>query len=180
MREGFMKITTSQFGELEVDKNDIINFKDGILGFEHLKRFFIIDPNDENFILWLQSLDNGETAFPILEPGPFLPEYQILLLPTEMASLNLKSEHHTSAYIILTIPRDIEEVSANLKAPIIINNKTKSARQIVLQNNKLEVRYPMYKDLKKNLMRYSSDDRKRTSIDAPDAAQTAKTSIDKY
>ena len=51
-----------------------------------------------------------------------------------------------------------------IKAPIIINNESKDARQIVLQDNKLEVRYPMYKELKKYIVTYTSDDTKRTNV----------------
>ena len=46
-----MKIDTTRFGTLEVDKCDVITVKDGILGFEHLKRFFIVDPGDQTLIL---------------------------------------------------------------------------------------------------------------------------------
>ena len=54
-------------------------------------------------------------------------------------------------------------MSANLKAPIIINNKNKLARQIVLQDSKLEVKYEMYADLKKSIMNFDSDDSTRTT-----------------
>jgi flagellar assembly factor FliW len=57
-------------------------------------------------------------------------------------------------------------MSANLKAPIIINNKTKTARQIVLQDSKLEVRFKMYMDLKKYIVNYAADDSKRTNVSA--------------
>ena len=55
-------------------------------------------------------------------------------------------------------------MSANLKAPIVINNKTKAARQIVLQDSKLEVRHKMYADLKKFIVTYASDDSNRTNV----------------
>ena len=54
-----MKITTTRFGELEVDKKDIIEFTEGLLGFENLKKFFIVDPGDQTLILWLQSTAIG-------------------------------------------------------------------------------------------------------------------------
>ena len=39
------------------------------------------------------------------------------------------------------------------------------ARQIVLQDNKLEVKSQMYMDLKKYIVNYSSDDSKRTMVE---------------
>lgn len=162
-----MKIKTTRFGELEVDKKDIIEFTEGLLGFENLKKFFIVDPGDQTLILWLQSTDDAGTAFPIIEPKIFQPNYMVKLLPVELNSLALENLSNASVYTVLTIPQNVTEMSANLKAPVIINNKTKMARQIVLQDSKLEVRFKMYMDLKKYIVNYStnaSDDSKRTNV----------------
>lgn len=157
-----VKVSTTRFGELEVEKKDIITFKEGLLGFEKLTKFFIVDPGDQTLILWFQSIDEAATAFPIIEPKIFLPDYSVHLLPAELASLDLESLSEASIYTILTIPETVTEMSANLKAPIIINNKTKAARQIVLQDSKLEVKHKMYLDLKKYISSYASDDSTRT------------------
>jgi flagellar assembly factor FliW len=162
-----VKIKTTRFGELEVDKKDIIEFSEGLLGFEKLTNFFIVDPGDQTLILWLQSTDDPATALPIIEPKIFKPDFVIKLLPIELNSLNLENLQNASVYTVLTIPQNVTEMSANLKAPIIINNKTKTARQIVLQDSKLEVRFKMYLDLKQYIMNYSSDDSKRTNVAAP-------------
>lgn len=166
-----MKINTTRFGELEVEKKDIITLNEGVLGFEHLKRFFIVDPGDQTLILWFQSIDDEKTAFPIIEPKIFMPNYSIKLLPAELNSLELESVSGASVYTILTIPKAVTEMSANLKAPIIINNKTKEARQIVLQDSKLEVRYSMYAELKTYIGNFSSDDSKRTNSTKPQAVK---------
>ena len=158
-----MKIETTRFGELNVDKKDIINFTESLLGFENLKRFFIVDPGDQTLILWLQSLDNIEIAFPIMEPQIFKPDYSAKLSPLELQSLNLESSSQASFYTVITIPKeDVTNMSANLKAPIVINNETKEARQIVLQDNKLEISYPMYSPLKAYISNYISDDSTKT------------------
>jgi len=157
-----VKINTTRFGILEVEKKDIITFKDGILGFENLKRFFVVDPGDQTLILWLQSTEDKAVAFPIIEPKIFDPNYTVKLLPAELNSISLDNLQDACIYTVLTIPKQVTEMSANLKAPVVINNRTKIARQIVLQDNKLEVRRPMYADLKKYIVNYSSDDSKRT------------------
>jgi flagellar assembly factor FliW len=65
-------------------------------------------------------------------------------------------------------------MSANLKAPIVINNKTKNARQIVLQDSKLEVRCEMYKELKTYIVNYSSDDSTRTTATINETVETTE------
>lgn len=173
-----MKIKTTRFGELEVDKKDIIEFTEGLLGFENQKKFFIVDPGDQTLILWLQSTEDASVAFPIIEPKIFQPNYMIKLLPVELNSLSLENLQNASVYTVLTIPQNVTEMSANLKAPIIINNKTKMARQIVLQDSKLEVRAKMYMDLKKYIVNYSSnvsDDSRRTLVQESGSHSTTET-----
>lgn len=170
-----MKVNTTRFGELQVNKEDIINFSEGLLGFEKLTQFFIVDPGDSTLILWLQSIENPETAFPIIEPKIFKPDYIAKLLPADMNSVELENISEAKIYSILTIPTEITKMSANLKAPVVINNNKKIARQIVLQDNKLSVKYEMYKELKSYIVSVASDDRKRTNVEAPTAETTATT-----
>lgn len=173
-----MKVNTTRFGELEVDKKDVITLSEGLLGFDKLTKFFIVDPGDQTLILWLQSIDDASTAFPIIEPKIFMPNYSVKLLPAELASLQLESVNEASIYTILTIPEVVTDMSANLKAPIVINNRTKVARQIVLQDSKLEVRFKMYADLKRYIVNFSSDDSKRTNANAQTAASHAAQEVE--
>lgn len=146
---GIMKITTSRFGMLEVEEKDIVHFADGLLGFENLKRYFIVDPADETLILWLQSADMPEVAFPILEPKIFKSDYKVRLSASELRSLQIDSTKNKDAlvYCILTIPDDVSRMTANLKAPLVINSASQQARQVVLQENEYSVKYSMYKEL---------------------------------
>lgn len=171
-----MLVKTSRFGELTVNDNDVIAFPEGLLGFENLKSFFVVDPGDSTLILWLQSTDDGEIAFPIIEPKIFKPNYIAKLMPSDMRSIELDNIADARIYSILTIPTDITTMSANLKAPIVINNTKRIAKQIVLQDNKLSVKFEMYKELKRYIVAYTSDDSKRTTVEAPTVeAYTAPT-----
>ena len=170
-----MKITTTRFGELQVNKTDVLTFKEGILGFEQLKKFFVVDPCDSTLILWLQSIEDGAIAFPIIEPKIFKPDYIVKLLPAELISLSLEKIDNALVYSILTIPKDIQQMSANLKAPIVINRETKECRQIVLQDSKLSVKHEMYKQLKQYIVSFSSDDKTRTKVTYSDDNGNANT-----
>ena len=135
-----------------------------MLGFENLKKFFVVDPGDSTLILWLQSVEDEKIAFPIIEPKIFKPDYIAKLLPADMRSVELENITEARIYSILTIPSNITQMSANLKAPVVINNDKKIARQIVLQDSKLNVKHEMYLDLKRYIVNYSSDDAKRTNV----------------
>ena len=151
-----MKVTTNRFGKLDVKKEELFHLKEGLMGFESLRDFFIVDPGDQTLILWFQSLDNPEVAFPVIEPKIFQPSYSLKLLPQEMQSLELKDNDYI-VFCVLTIPRQVTEMSANLKAPIVINNKTRQGRQIVLQDSKLNIRYQIYNDLKQYIVNFTSN-----------------------
>lgn len=170
-----MGIKTTRFGELEVNKNDIISFTDGLLGFDNLTKYFVVDPGDNTLILWLQSAEDEKIAFPIIEPKIFSPDYVVKLTATELTMLDLESLNNAKIYCILTIPQNVTEMSANLKAPIVINNNKKIAKQVVLQDSKLSVKHEMYKELKTYIVNYTSDDSKRTNVNNTEATQTAAT-----
>jgi len=112
----------------------------------------------------LQSIDDESVAFPIIEPRIFMPDYRVNLLPAELNSLSLENLNDATVYSILTIPQNVTDMSANLKAPVVINNASKAARQIVLQDSKLEVKYPMYLELKKYIVNFSTKTVSRTPV----------------
>ncbi|MBY0517739.1 MAG: flagellar assembly protein FliW [Bacteriovoracaceae bacterium] len=158
-----MKVKTTRFGELEVNPTDIINFADGLLGFDQLKKYFVVDPGDSTLILWLQSIEDEKVAFPIIEPKIFKHDYIAKLLPADLNGLELDSLSTAKLYSILTIPANVTEMNANLKAPIVINSAKKVGKQIVLADSKLTVKHEMYKELKTYIVNFSSDDSKRTT-----------------
>jgi flagellar assembly factor FliW len=161
--EASVKVKTTRFGELEVNPNDIVTFSEGLLGFENLKKYFVVDPGDSTLILWLQSTEDEKVAFPIIEPKIFKPDYIAKLLPADLNGLELETLQTSKLYSILTIPANVTEMSANLKAPIVINSAKKVGKQIVLQDSKLSVKHEMYKELKVYIVNFSSDDARRTT-----------------
>jgi|SRR5690554_420088 len=169
-----VKVKTTRFGELEVNPNDILTFSEGLLGFENLKKYFVVDPGDSTLILWLQSTEDEKVAFPIIEPKIFKPDYIAKLLPADLNGLELESLSNAKLYAILTIPSNVVEMSANLKAPIVINSQKKVGKQIVLQDSKLSVKHEMYKELKTYIVNYSSDDSRRTNVEPSIALETGE------
>ncbi len=144
-----MEVQTSRFGALEVAEADIISLSEGLMGFEDLHRYFIVDSSDDTMILWFQSIDRSDIAFPILEPKIFRPDYGVRLSGNELRLLQIDSvaKPETLVYSILTIPEDPCGMTANLKAPIVINVKEGIGRQVVLQENEYSVKWSMYREL---------------------------------
>jgi flagellar assembly factor FliW len=148
-----MLIETSRFGPVTLKQEDVIEFPEGILGFNELRKFVLLDdPNDEIFA-WLQSCEIGQIAFPVLEPELFAQGYQVMLTKHDLESLGLKTaEKNIRSFSIITIPDDPTLMTANLKAPIVINIERRCARQIVLQDNNLAIREPIFSKLQSRVV----------------------------
>jgi flagellar assembly factor FliW len=150
-------INTKRFGDLCIEDKNIVNFSSGLIGFSGLNSFCIIDSSDPTSILWLQSLEQPLLAFPILEPKIFYPEYVIKLSSLEQSELKMKNLKNAAVFSILTIPENIPEMTANLKAPIIINIEEQMGKQLILQENDLPIQYPIFNILQAYISQISND-----------------------
>ncbi|MFA5524915.1 MAG: flagellar assembly protein FliW [Tissierellales bacterium] len=137
-----MKLTTKYFGEIEIDSKKVINFIDGIPGFDDQKRFIIIDsPDEEVPFKWLQSIDEPELAFIIIDPFIFKDDYEFDLPKHITEKLKIKEQKEVLVYSIVVIPEDITQMTANLLGPVIINIKEMLGKQIVLEDNRYTTKH---------------------------------------
>ncbi len=134
-----MKITTLRFGDLDLPDDKIIQMAKPVLGFEQLKKFCIIEGEDFEPFLWFQSVEEPSVAFIIVNPIFFDPDYHIEVNPKEIEELNIADVKTVETYVIVSIPPDPKKMSINLKGPILINTKTKLAKQLILVNSKYKV-----------------------------------------
>jgi len=152
-------VKTGRFGQLTVGDDEIIRIPQGLLGFPAFTEFCLVDPGDETLILWLQSTQNPDIAFAMLEPKIFRPDYAARLSAAELRELKLENINQSAVFSILTIPTAITEMTANLKAPLVINLKEQIARQVVLQENEYSIKQLMFKELKAHLITIASQKR---------------------
>ncbi len=136
-----MKLETTRFGELDIPEDMIIEMKKPVLGFEELRQYVIVETEDFEPFRWFQSIDNPDTAFVLVNPLLFFPDYQVEVNPREIEELAVDNPEEVIAYVIVTIPRDYTKMTANLQGPILINTRTRLAKQIVLVNSQYRIRH---------------------------------------
>lgn len=147
-----MIISTSRFGKVELKEEDVLTFPEGMLGFADLRKFALLDdPNDEIFA-WLQSCEAPQIAFPVLEPELFSANYKVNLTKGDLEALKLSSSDKARYFSIVTIPDDPTQMTANLKAPVVVNVADRVARQCVLQDNNLAIREPIFTKLQQRVV----------------------------
>lgn len=142
---------TGRFGQLTLGDSEKIRIPQGLLGFPELTEFCLVDSGDDTLILWLQSLQDPNIAFPMLEPKIFRPDYSARLSGAELRELALDNVNQSAVFSILTISDDVTQMTANLKAPLVINLKRQIAKQVVLQENEYSVKHLMFKELRAHL-----------------------------
>ena len=144
-----MKAATRLFGEIEIDESKIITFEDGIIGFPDMKKFTLIFDEEKEgrpSISWLQSMDEPEIAFPVMDPLFVCAAYNPSVEDELLKNLGTIKEDNLYVLVTVTVPQDIKELAVNLKAPIVINTDTRKASQIIVEDD-LPVRYRIYEIL---------------------------------
>lgn len=146
-----MKITTKLFGNINIAEEKIILFLDGIIGFPEMKRFTIIvdEEKKDSKIFWLQSMDEGNFAMPVLDPYLVHDNYNPVIEDELLKSLGDFTEDDLTVLVTLNVQPDITNMYVNLKAPILINSKEKKACQVITEDDAYPVRFPVYDILKK-------------------------------
>ncbi len=138
-----MKFQTLRFGVIEVDESLVITMKGGILGFEHLQNYFLVIQDQQNPLWWLQSREDGAVAFVVVDPYVIKPDYHPVIQKTDKDFLEITREEDMSILSIVTIRSQPFRVTANLRAPLIINAVKRLGSQIVLEDAEYPIRYPI-------------------------------------
>lgn len=141
-----MKLYASSFGEIEIDEENILTFPEGIPGFEDSKRYIIINnPDEENPFDWLQSVDNGDLAFVVINPFFVKPDYDIVIPESALEKLKIKDVSDVALYSIVVVPEKIEDMTVNLTGPIVINVREKLGKQIILDDHRYTTKHYIFK-----------------------------------
>ncbi|MDE4542545.1 flagellar assembly protein FliW [Thermoanaerobacterium sp. R66] len=143
-----MDIETRNFGVVSYNEEDVLHFEEGIPGFEGLKSFVLLSSEEFTPFKWLQSLDDTDIAFVIVDPKAIIKDYKIELDVETVKALDIKDLNHILVFAIVVIPKEIEKMTANLKAPIIINAENNRGMQILLDNDEYMIKHPILKELK--------------------------------
>ena len=138
-----MKYETARFGSIDVQAVDVLLFPEALYGFDQEKEFVLLplDPNIDSPMEWLQSLRTPELAFIVTDPFLFVPQYKMVLNDDEKRQLKVESTESMVIRVIVTIPKAHTEMTANLVAPLVINQKNRLAKQIVLTNAEYDTKH---------------------------------------
>lgn len=122
-----------------------LHFKQkGILGFEKHLEYVLTAYDPETPFYWLRSLDDPELAFLVLEPHYLLEDYSFDLSDEEANLLEISSAKQAFVLVLLTVPENPLEMTANLLGPLVFHKETHLGRQVVLEKESYSLRFPVF------------------------------------
>lgn len=138
-----IKLTSTRFGELEIDDGDMISFPVGIPGFEERSSWVLIGDED-NAIMWLHSTEDGGLALPVTTPDAVKRGYNAQIPREALEPVGDISDDDLAILIVVTIPQNKPwEMTANLKAPIVINRSQRLGMQAIAVNEDYGFQVPV-------------------------------------
>jgi flagellar assembly factor FliW len=144
-----MKVDTKAFGLLEIDDKQKVSFPQGLFGFEDYNEYVLLDDSEHPPFFWLQSVDEKEIAFILINPFYFRKDYEANITNEELAEIGITSPESALIFVIVTIPQDGSSMTANLQGPIIINKENMTGIQAVLSDAKWKTRHDIIAELQK-------------------------------
>ena len=146
-----MKAKTRSFGEIAIADEKIITMERGMIGFPNLNHFALIFDEEkgqkQTSIMWLQSMDDTDIAFPVMDPHAVKEDYNPNVNEEIVAPIGELNEENTFVLVTVTVPKKIEDFSVNLKAPIVVNMDNRKAVQLIVEDD-YPVKYKVYEVLK--------------------------------
>ena len=148
-----MIIKTKPLGEVEINENEVIAIVDGIFGFPKHTKFVILMKEEEAPFGWLQSVEEPNLAFVVIDPFLFKYNYKLKVgqdyLKKVQYDAGIDKFEEVLSYAIVVIPEDNpQRMTANLQGPIIINARSRLACQAISDNPDYSVRHYIMDDFK--------------------------------
>lgn len=131
-KEETVCFATSRFGNVSVGLDKVISFIKGIPGFDSLRRFIIIDHDQEGVFRWLQSVDNPAVAFLLTDPNLFRPGYTVPLKKNDAEALGARETSSLVTYVMVCASHEKASMSINLKGPVVFNSENMLAMQCII------------------------------------------------
>lgn len=123
-----------------------LHFNKGLLGLEQYNDFNLKDIEENEFFKLLESKDDSNLSLALLSPFDVEEDYTFELNEQTIDDLKIESESDILVFTTVTINSDMRKTTTNLRAPIIINTKNSLAEQIILNDEKYQIKHPIIKE----------------------------------
>ena len=143
-----MEVMTKAKGLVDVSQERLLTIPEGLFGFENYKNFALVDSDYEPFI-WLQSTDDPNLAFLIVDPFLICSSYETDIDDDSLAKIGIKNPEDIIIMTIVTVPADGSAITANFQGPLVINKNNRQCMQVILNDNRWSTKVNIIESLNK-------------------------------
>lgn len=130
MENNETKLIESRLGPREVRLDRVIRFPRGIVGFEALREFTLLEIRAGAPLLVLQSLESPNLGLLVADPFAFVPDYSLSISDAEQEMLQAQNADELAVLVTASIPPgEPEKTALNMLGPIVINHRTRLGLQ---------------------------------------------------
>jgi flagellar assembly factor FliW len=112
-------------------------------GFPAHRDFVLVRLNDDGLLYAFTSIQDPELRFLVAPPEPFFPDYAPEIENEVFSALNTRDTDRLLLLAVITA--GVEETTANLLAPIVVDRDSMRAMQVVLSGSGYPVRAIMHR-----------------------------------
>ena len=143
-----MDVMTKAKGLVDVSQERLLTIPEGLFGFEDYKNFALVDSDYEPFI-WLQSTDEPNLAFLIVDPFLICSSYETDIDDDSLTKIGIKNPEDIIIMTIVTVPADGSAITANFQGPLVINKNNRQCMQVILNDNRWSTKVNIIESLNK-------------------------------
>jgi flagellar assembly factor FliW len=141
-----MLIQSKALGPVEIEEKQHITFPVGLFGFDQYHEYAVLDAEQRPFY-WLQSLDKVEIAFILINPYLIRPDYVLEIPDDDFDDIGGPEPDDILVFAVVTIPERMEEMTANLQGPIIVNRQAQLGRQSIHLDSRWKTKHSILGEL---------------------------------
>ena len=117
----------------EYSKDTVINFENGIAGFEEYRKFIVFPFEEDNdAVFYLKSEDIDGPGFVIMNPFYLVPDYKPALTAEQIKELRLTEKSQVAYFVIAVVNENMDDSTVNMRCPVVVNVDEKIGRQVIL------------------------------------------------
>ncbi|WP_039042129.1 flagellar assembly protein FliW [Sporosarcina sp. ZBG7A] len=135
-----MSVQTKFHGEVDIETISQWTFPKGLPGLEDEKKFVLLPIEGNDSLQVMQSVGRPEIALIVSNPYTLVSNYSFEIDEPTIELLDIKSQEDVMVLAVMTMKQPIESSTVNLQAPLIFNINSKTAKQMILNNAKYQLR----------------------------------------
>lgn len=138
---------TTRLGRQIIDRNKVITFPHGLIGFEDRREFTLLQIREGSPFLLLQCLDEPALGLLVADPYVFLKNYPIKIGEAEQHLLRITSLQEAAVLVTVAIPPGKPELTTlNLTGPILVNHRLRIGLQAPQANPDFPAQFYLHRE----------------------------------